>query len=116
MFQIDDLLPLLKEHVNAVEFDGDDALLLRNLKRALRQVLGMCNLTLSELLSSAKSMEDYELEQGLPADFAGSVLELAAAMYRYGEAYSESSFRFTPSFEMTLSRYRKHFDPYNKEE
>lgn len=110
------LLPALKQQVNAVEFDSDDALLERNLRRALRQMLGVCRRTLEEMLALGGDMDATELDCGLPSDFAGSVIELAAAMYRYGEAYDERNYRFTPSFEMTMTRYRKHFNPYADDE
>lgn len=112
----EELLKKLKQQVNAVEFDGDDALLETNVKRALQSLLSSCNLRLSEILEMAAGMEDFELECGLPADFTGAVLELAAAMYRYGEAYSDTTFRFTPSFEMVYSRYRRHYNPFGKED
>lgn len=108
------LLPLLKQQVNAVEFDGDDQLLERNLRRALRQLLSVCNRTIGELTAIAAEDED-ESDSGLPSDFEGAVLELAAAMYRYGEAYADTSFRFTPSFEMVMSRYRRHYDPFEED-
>lgn len=111
-----ELLVKLKQQVNAVEFDGDDSLLETNLKRALNSVLRLCQRSLSEIYDIASDMTDIELECGLPADFTGAVLELAAAMYRYGEAYSDTTFRFTPSFEMALSTFRKHYDPYKEEE
>lgn len=108
----EELLVKLKQQVNAVEFDSDDLLLTTNLKRALQSVLSSCQLRLSDIIEKAESMDEIELECGLPADFAGAVLELAAAMYRYGEAYSESNYRFTPAFEMALSRWRNHYDPF----
>lgn len=116
MSQIQDLLLPLKQQVNAVEFDADDQLLGRNLKRSLQQLLGMCNRSLSEILDIASDMEEDELEGGMPADFSGAVLELAAAMYRYGEAYADTSFRFTPSFEMVVSKYRKTYNPFPEED
>lgn len=109
-----DLLLPLKQQVNATEFDGDDALLERNLKRALQQLLSICNRRLYEIQIMASEMDEEDLDFGYPADFTGAVIELAAAMYRYGEAYSESSYRYTPSFEMVVSRYRKHYIPDEK--
>lgn len=109
------LLPL-KQQVNAVEFDGDDLLLKRNIKRALSQLLSICHVTLDDIAAMSETMDENELEEGLPVDFAGAILELAAAMYRYGEAYADTVFRFTPSFEMTVSRYRRHYNPTEEED
>lgn len=106
------LLQPLKQQVNAVEFDADDALLTRNLKRALGQLLSVCRISIDDLQTARESLNEEELECGIPADFAGAVLELAAAMYRYGEAYADTSYRFTPAFDMVVSKYRKPFNPF----
>lgn len=116
MALIEDLLPLLKRQVNAVDFDSDDALLQTNLRRAYAQMMSMCKTTRTDLDAISASMTEDELECGIPADFAGALLELASAMYRYGEAYSEATYRFTPSFEMVVSRYRKHYNPFKPDD
>lgn len=106
-----ELLPALKQQVNAVEFDSDDLLLLRNIKRALSQLLSVCNISLTDVQEQGAALDESQTECGLPVDFAGAVLELAAAMYRYGEAYADTVFRFTPSFEMVVSKFRRHYNP-----
>ena len=110
-----ELLIPLKQHVNAMEFDSDDALLECNIKRALRQFLRKCNRSLGEIMEMAYSLDESELECGYPADFTGAVIELAAAMYRYGEAYDEKTLRMSPSFLMVLSDYWKYPD-HNEEQ
>lgn len=113
---IQDLLLPLKQQVNAVEFSSDDALLERNLRRALSQILSMCRLKAADVEAMASELTSDETEGGYPVDFACGVIELAAAYYRYGEAYSDTSYRFSPSFEMMLSKYRRHYNPFTTDE
>lgn len=113
MSQFAELLKLLKQHVNAVEFDSDDELLSMYIEQAVQQLLGVCNRSYSEIINMTEKMDFPVVKGGFPADFAGAILELAAAKYRYGEAYSESNFRLTPSFSMVISKYRKPFIPKN---
>ena len=115
MSQTEELLPLLKQHVNAAEFDQDDDLLRMYLNQSMQQVLSMCNRGYSEIVAMSEEMDFPAVEGGFPADFAGAILELAAAKYRYGEAYSDTTFRFTPSFRMVVSKYRKHYIPGEKQ-
>lgn len=111
MSQAEELLTLLKKHVNAVEFDSDDELLQLYIEQSILQILAVCNRSYEEITAMVEGMDYPAARGGFPADFTGAVLELAAAKYRYGEAYSEASLKLTPSFAMVLSKYRKPYIP-----